>query len=228
MKTLILLLFSTLSVFAQDQGPGVTGALSGVINLTVRGTSQYATIASSPNVPFPAGTQAGDYVLIFGACVYGLTNNGTGWTLVYNGPGGNVTGFVWNKNVTAGDVSTGYVNFTAGVSAIFFLVDFSVVGSIRESPNTVGPSSANPYTITTSSAVLTSDMLFTMCASRDSGAATVTMSPGTVLYTGGDGIGYLSWGFLQYTPASAGVQNTTCNFSPFFRQNDVTVVMRYP
>jgi hypothetical protein len=77
----------------------------------IRGSNIQSSSASSYTISWPAGTVAGDYVLIFGGHGWN-PNNPSGWTVLNNSTGTNWNGTTLGKIMTAADITAGSLTLT--------------------------------------------------------------------------------------------------------------------
>lgn len=95
-------------ITAAANGSGGGGAGS---TPTIRASNIQSASAASYTVTWPAGTIAGDVVIIFGGHAFAF-NNPAGWTILDNQTGTNFGGAAWVKVMTAGDITAGSVTIT--------------------------------------------------------------------------------------------------------------------
>jgi hypothetical protein len=89
-------------------GGGTTGGTP-----SVRAANIQSSSSGSYTVTWPAGTVAGDVVIIFADHAWSL-NNPAGWTVFDNEVGSSANGMVIGKVMTAADISAGSVTITTG------------------------------------------------------------------------------------------------------------------
>lgn len=181
---------------------------------TLRGTPTIQTSSATPvTLTFPTGTAVGDLVIVIASNENNIFNIGGGWTILVNtGGSAQVAGAAWSKVMTSGDIATGSVNVSPngtfpGVYAIASIVGSSQIG-VRENPNSQFASGASSRSITTSGAVLNSDLGIFLGAVRATGA--VTISPGTSI---GAPTGGMSGALYTYNIPSSGGLTITYNYA---------------
>lgn len=115
-----------------DEGSGVAGVeIKGFVGKEVpviRGSDIGSSSASSYNIPFPSGTLAGDLCVIAMAGAWGI-GLPSGWSDTGELTGSNFNGRVLFKNLTSGDIATGYVTVTTSGSFNHVWAVCSFVGS---------------------------------------------------------------------------------------------------
>lgn len=85
--------------------PDAGGGGGGII---VRGADEVLINASSHNFTLPAGSAAGDRMVLFAGHGWGASNP-AGWTVLKNQSGSNWNGGSWTKLLSATDISNGFV-----------------------------------------------------------------------------------------------------------------------
>jgi hypothetical protein len=122
-------------VWAVPSGTGGGGGTTATTP-TIRATSIASFNASSVTIPWPAGTVAGDLVIIFVSDGYAV-NSPTGWTILNNtGPNDWADGLTAAKLMTSADITAGSATITLvgpynGVAAAV-TVDGSTFTHVRE------------------------------------------------------------------------------------------------
>lgn len=159
-----------------------TGGGGGVtpVPLSLRGTSTGAGASgSSFAVSFPSGTQVGDLVVIVCNHDFNLSVP-SGWTNqdLHNGTTWNA--MTISKVMTSGDISTGSVTISAGGSQDWTYIAAAFIGptsGIREVDVISMFGGVQPATITTSGAVIATDMALYFATGRQTGT-TLAISRG--------------------------------------------------
>jgi hypothetical protein len=157
----------------------------------LRGTGSGAfTSGSTVTVPWPAGTQAGDLVVISVGHCYGLSVP-SGWTSNYLSNGTTWDCLICSKVLTSGDISTGHVVVSASNSQnnTYEVVSFiGATGGIRETDATYVTNIVTTP-ITTSGAVAASDgaIYFGSCRVGSGAVSVCTVDRGALEQQSSDG-----------------------------------------
>src|SRR5262249_8550596 len=167
--------------------------------VSIRGTGLITAVNSSHTVPWPTGTAANDFAIIFIGNAWTLTVP-TGWTANYNFQSASQwNAAVLSKTLTAADITAGSVviSFSGSfddVIAILTTIGNTTIKKLDVARNDTGSTS---ITVTSTGTVTTNDLLVYFGSNR--GASTDTVNRGTLQRqgtTGGSGSGCL------YTEAS--------------------------
>lgn len=188
---------------------GLLFAASAFAVPTIRGTG----FGTGTTVPLPSGTAVGDFVLIW------LSDGNspslpTGWTLVDFANGAGIAGIIMKKTMTSGDISAGsvVVPFSGGAAIGPSYGIASVVGAttsgVREHPFAIDFTGAHTHTLSTSGAVLASDLGFFFGAVRCH-FSSISISIGTLI---GDANNDTSGGFYSDASLAGGVNTAIFNY----------------
>lgn len=182
-------------------------------NPTVRGQAIVNSSASPAVISFPSGTAIGDLVSV-------VANNGNGmltpagWSIDYGGTFAHMGIIVIHKTMTSGDISTGSVSIspsggglTQGVYSIVSFVGNTQTG-LREVDQLFDSTGGSTRTISTSSAVRSSDYAIYVGATQAN--STVTVNVGSLV--GQVAASNIS-GALYSGNASAGVNSATFSYA---------------
>lgn len=105
-----------------------TGTGGSAVTPTIRAASIQSSSANSYSVAWPAGTVAGDVVLIFAEHGYALATP-AGWMPFDSSPGSNAQGLVIAKMMSPADITAGSVTITTGGTYNGVFAAVTVVGS---------------------------------------------------------------------------------------------------
>jgi hypothetical protein len=174
--------------FLQTAGPGAdplwaaAGGGGGGSTPTIRSQNIASSSWSSVNIPFPAGTIAGDIVVIHWENGFAVSTCPTGWTPFWISNNGGT----WTnqgcaaKIMTAGDIATGFVTVTAGGAFNGTYGAITLVGTTVatfdkfEHYDSPGSSSIASAAVTGMGGVSTTDLIIGFAATR--GAMNLTVS----------------------------------------------------
>jgi hypothetical protein len=151
------------------QAIGLAPAL--VLTPVIRGSSFAASIGSSYSVALPAGSQVGDFTLLFAASGF-APSVPTGWTSVIGTAINIFEGFVASKTLTLGDIATVMVTVAAtgsydgGIALVTFV---GATGGVREG--------AHGVSITSSNAILSTDVAIYWDGNRGGSGTGPTITP---------------------------------------------------
>jgi hypothetical protein len=156
------------------------------VNPILRGSGITSTVGgSSITISFPAGTVAGDLAVL---CVgsQNVISTPSGWTAQTATAFSFWAGGIFTKVLTSGDIATGTVtaNSTGDSSAIIATCIGPTFG-IRETPSDFGGGTGATHTLSTSSAVLSTDTALYFGSNRSSSA--ITFNRGTLKQQGNNG-----------------------------------------
>lgn len=153
--------------------------------LTVRGSnSGYVNNTNTGTVTLPAGSAAGDNIVVFASHAYQV-NTPAGFTLISNNNQANYNYGVFTKTLTSGDITTGSVTvtFTGSYYGNIALIVF--VGTtnfnLRASAFNANTGGAGTRTLSTGNTPLTNDYAIYYGAGRANSA--ITSSGGASLQT---------------------------------------------
>ena len=123
----------TAGYFLKTNGAGAdpewAAAGGGAVTPVIRATRPAIYFSSNTvNVPWPAGTVAGDTVYIFTAHGWAASDP-AGWTVIRNEAGPFVNGAVWSKVMTAGDIAAGSVTINYAGSFGGTVQAVTIIGS---------------------------------------------------------------------------------------------------
>lgn len=157
-----------------------SGSVTPVPTATLRGSSVASGTGSSATVPLPAGSQVGDLAILFAAAAYNNTLP-SGWASLYQQNGGTWNGLVASKILDSGDISTGSVTVPFGGSYDYvgYVATFiGATGGVREVEG-YGGNIGSPQTLTTSGAVVSSDLALYFLSERAGLSPVITPAAGT-------------------------------------------------
>lgn len=147
---------------------------------TIRASNQQNSSAASYNITWPAGTVAGDLVVIFGGHGFAI-NVPTGWTKFDRSSISNWNGAIFAKVMTAADIVAGQVTVTTGgaFDGIFIAVTLTT-GTFSKAilPGEFIPSSSGATTQVVTAPAMAAPTLSLMFSSTR-GAAVCAFSVGT-------------------------------------------------
>jgi hypothetical protein len=166
---------TTLSVF------GLGGETPIPITPTIRASSLGFYSSNTINVPFPAGTIAGDVAIVFVTNGYNLLTVGDGWINIGPSPNGNyANGITIVKELDASDISLGYVtvNATGGFDGDYavVIVDGSTVTRYRQGEwnQSGGSGSVSTFAMPPLEDAEQTDLIIGFSYMRGNGAVTIS------------------------------------------------------
>ena len=110
---------------------GLSNSPSDQSSLLIRGNNS-STATGTVTVPWPAGTLAGDLALLCVGNIGGATGpTATGWTNIDSQTGPYISGYCWDKTLTAADISAGGAALTMASQGVIGVVTFIGNGAIR-------------------------------------------------------------------------------------------------
>lgn len=168
-----------ISLVGSGGGLTVSGPTSNV-NPALRGTSASLYSSAAPLVGFPAGTIAGDFVVVFIESAYNVVTP-TGWTAVDNSGHGSTSFGLFTKVVNSTDIAAGGVTISCGGSydGAWACASFQgATGGVRASASNFSGSS--PIVATTSGSPLAGDYELVFGSARAQNS-TIVSSDGSVL-----------------------------------------------
>ena len=185
---------------------------------SIRGTGQQASSASSYVVPWPSGTIAGDFAVIY--CGHAWPANlPSGWMENDNQAGSNWNGAVFSKRLSTTDITAGSVTvtFSGGFNGTLAILTTIGDASVKKTDAIRNSSGSSSVTVSSSVAAATTDLLSYFGSNR--AASTNTVSRGALqrqvndgsnasgcLYTETGVSGTVSPNFLYSTPGSGNYQ----------------------
>lgn len=176
-------------------------------------SSSVSAYTGSITYTFPGGTTAGDLAIVLVSnenSVFCNSNFPSGWTSQIANAVTFLAACVCSKVLTSSDISTGSVTVTVpgGFPGTFAIVIFiGGTGGVREVDGTANGSGATSRTVTTSSAVTSSDTAIYFGSGRASVA--VTCNKGTLVAQVNNGVA----GVLYTGTATAGASTATFSYS---------------
>ena len=201
-----------------QQGAVVTGsgttanisiynAVATLVPPPVRGYSYVSGSSNSFNVPFPAGTVAGDFAILNGAGGYGPSGPPSGWTSLNSAGASGIQGATFSKTLTSGDIATGYVTvaFNNSYNAICQMVTFQGAATVRDTQGNADGSTK----LTSANTVQVNDLGVHFATVRSGNITSVT--PGTLQQT--NTFADIKAAIYTATVGTAGAQSIAYNVS---------------
>lgn len=164
-------------------GGGGFGGLKGIPVPTLRCSSSAGTGSGTPStlaIPICAAAQAGDFTLFFCDAAFNISAVG-GWTTIILHNGTSWNSYIASKALSSGDITAGSITCTAagGEDIVGAMATFiGATSGVRED-QTTGFTATYPATLTSSSAVLSTDVGIYWNSGRTSGLDTPTITPGS-------------------------------------------------
>lgn len=166
----------------------------GATTPTLRATTIIGFNNSTVTAPFPAGTIAGDVVIILTSSGWNV-NTPTGWTAEDVSTGSNTNGACFAKVMTSADITTGSVTVTYGGSYWGVITLSTIVGTtmsgIRGFNAVRSSSGASSVIVAPAINFLSTDLILCYISNRGSSTDTMTNTSLLQTSTNTDASGYL-------------------------------------
>jgi hypothetical protein len=186
--------------------PGGISLSGSAPNPSLRGTAIQAANATNFTVTWPTGTISGDLAIIYIGHALAVNTLGGGWAELFNQSGSNWGGAIFSKILSPAEITAGSVVVSAsgGFNGVVAIATFiGNTAGIRETVASRNGTGAASVPLSTSSGIVTTDILLMFGSNRASSVDTISV--GVQQQVADDGTASGALYFLS--PASAGVNN---------------------